>query len=264
MHALVAIGLLFAAPNCSAAWLTPAAENAFQKYVSGVESRLNAQHSTTSTYLAVSSGVGSAGSKFQVESMNGGTWSVEQALLHHWRATAFVPGATPQQMLALLRDYNRLPENYAPQVVSARVISQSSGAARIAMRIQEHRVITIVLDGEYSLESKLEESRRGYSNSRSNRIRQIENAGSANERPLDLGHEDGFLWRLNSYWSFQATNEGTVDGVRIQCEAISLTRDVPRGLGWLIIPIIRDFPKEALEFTMQATIKALQTPSAQR
>jgi len=46
----------------------------------------------------------------------------------------------------------------------------------------------------------------------------------------------------------------------MECEAVSLTRDVPLGLGWLITPIIGELPREALEFTMRATKNAL-TPN---
>jgi hypothetical protein len=41
------------------------------------------------------------------------------------------------------------------------------------------------------------------------------------------GKDSGFLWRLNSYWRFGAAD----GGVYARCEAISLSRDVPAGLG---------------------------------
>jgi len=43
----------------------------------------------------------------------------------------------------------------------------------------------------------------------------------------------------------------------IECEAVSLTRDIPMGLGWLIGPIVQDLPSEALQFTLRATKNAL-------
>jgi hypothetical protein len=45
--------------------------------------------------------------------------------------------------------------------------------------------------------------------------------------------------------------------VYIQCNAISLTRDVPAGLGWLIGPFIQNIPQESLRFTLTATGEAL-------
>jgi hypothetical protein len=43
----------------------------------------------------------------------------------------------------------------------------------------------------------------------------------------------------------------------IECEAVSMTRDVPMGLDWLIAPIMQELPREALEFTLTATKRAL-------
>ncbi len=65
--------------------------------------------------------------------------------------------------------------------------------------------------------------------------------------PPGEGH--GFLWRLYSYWRFQEKD----GGVYVECEAVSLTRKVPTGLGWLIDPIIRNLPRESLSNTLHAT-----------
>ena len=63
----------------------------------------------------------------------------------------------------------------------------------------------------------------------------------------------GFLWRLYSYWRFQERDGGTW----MECEAISLTRDIPTGLGWIVEPVIRNLPKESLENTLRETAAAL-------
>jgi hypothetical protein len=47
--------------------------------------------------------------------------------------------------------------------------------------------------------------------------------------------------------------------VYIECRAISLTRDVPLGLGWIIEPIIQKLPKESLINTLEATRRALHS-----
>jgi len=43
----------------------------------------------------------------------------------------------------------------------------------------------------------------------------------------------------------------------MECRAISLTRDVPVGLGWMLEPIIQKFPRESLIHTLEATRQAL-------
>lgn len=46
-------------------------------------------------------------------------------------------------------------------------------------------------------------------------------------------------------------------GVYLQNEVVTLTRNIPTGLGWLIGPFITSIPKESLEFTMRCTRKAV-------
>ena len=47
------------------------------------------------------------------------------------------------------------------------------------------------------------------------------------------------------------------DGVWVQCEAISLTRDIPAGMGWLVRPFVSSIPRESLTFTLQSTRAAV-------
>jgi hypothetical protein len=46
-------------------------------------------------------------------------------------------------------------------------------------------------------------------------------------------------------------------GVYVQNEVVTLTRDIPVGLRWLIEPFITNIPKETLEFTLQSLRKAV-------
>jgi len=42
-------------------------------------------------------------------------------------------------------------------------------------------------------------------------------------------------------------------GVYVQNEAVSLTRDIPGVLAWMIEPFLTSIPKESLEMTLEAT-----------
>jgi hypothetical protein len=44
----------------------------------------------------------------------------------------------------------------------------------------------------------------------------------------------------------------------VECQAVSLTRDIPTGFGWIVDPIIRNLPKESLENTLKSTRAALK------
>lgn len=247
-----------------AARLSQPAQRAFDTYIASLELRLARQHARPETYVAMLAGEpGSrndaerallAGSAL-VEPVNGGSWQVSGGLLHHWRAAALVPEASPQDILALLRDYGQLARYYAPEVVSSRALTGGGAPATLAMRFKKQQIVTVVLDAEFETQSGLAGPEHGYSLSRSTHIWQIDQPGSAQEHRRPEGADDGFLWRLNSYWSFEQRREGLL----MECEAVSLTRDIPAGLGWLIMPIVEDLPRASLEFTLTATKNALAT-----
>jgi hypothetical protein len=243
--------LAVAAAAASAARLSEPARRAFDGYTAEVEARLGRERKPVTDPRLL------AGGAVRVEAVHGGSWAVSGGLLHHWRAAALIPGATAAEMIALLRDSDHLDRYYAPEVVSSRSLdpkgTPNEDAATIAMRFRKQKVITVVLDAEFETRAALTGSGRGYSISRSTHIWEVDHPGSRQERREPEGNDDGFLWRLNSYWSF----EETPGGLEIECEAVSLTRDVPAGLGWLIRPIIEALPRESLEFTLGATKKAL-------
>jgi hypothetical protein len=249
---------------CSSARLSVPAQQAFDTYVVMVEKRLGRQHGNSGTYLAaLDLGADERTNverqlrlgAIRMEPVDGGTREVSGGLLHHWRGVAFVPGARASDMLALLRDYSHLSTYYAPEVESSRLLSDRAGTATVAMRFKKQMVIPIVLDTEYDVRTGLTSAGEGYSFSRSIHIWEIEGTGTSRERRMTEGDDDGFLWGLNTYWSFLEVP----DGLLIECEAISLTRDVPAGLGWLVTPIIQDMPRESLKFTLTATQSALSS-----
>jgi hypothetical protein len=58
---------------------------------------------------------------------------------------------------------------------------------------------------------------------------------------------------MNTYWRFEEKNGGTY----VECRSISLTRDIPVGLGWLIGPYVTSVPRESLTFTLATTRSAV-------
>ena len=196
---------------CSSARMSAPAQRAFDTYAAAVEQRLALQHADPDTYLASLNLPASDRAELErqlragalhLEPVNGGTRPVSGGLLHHWRGVAFVPGGRASDMLALLRDYNRLSSYYAPEVESSRLISDSGGISTVAMRFKKQVVVSIVLDAEYAVQAGLTGNGAGYSISRSTHIWEIDNPGTAHERRMTEGDDDGFLWRLNTYWSF--------------------------------------------------------------
>ena len=93
-----------------------------------------------------------------------------------------------------------------------------------------------------------------YSRSVATRIAEVVNPAQPDEHEKPVGHDGGFLWRLNSYWRFEEKD----GGVYVEVESISLTRDIPMGLGWLIKPFVTSIPRESLQMTLGSTRSAAE------
>ena len=242
-------------PSAKAVQPTPASVSGFNAYVTEVESRLTQQHRSVRDFLVFEDGERLHRGELVIERLTPSEGAeLPDAMLHHWRGTAFAPGATAADFERLMRDFNAYPQRYAPQVLSAKVIAQRGDQYQAVMRIRQKHVITVVLDIAYDVVFARLDARRGYSISRSARVSEVDSPGGAKERALSPGEENGFLWRLNTYWSYEERD----DGLYMQVESISLTRSIPTGLGWAIGPFVESLPRESLEFTLRATRDALQ------
>jgi hypothetical protein len=115
-------------------------------------------------------------------------------------------------------------------------------------------VLTVVMDTAYDVTFGRLDAQHGYSITRSTKIEEIDAPGTARERALGPGEEHGFLWRMNTYWSYE---EGD-GGLYIEIESISLSRSIPVGLGWAIGPFIESVPSDSLGFTLRMTRNALR------
>lgn len=175
------------------------------------------------------------------------------ALIHHWVGTAFIPGVTLEQTIHLLHDYNGHTRYYQPEVLRSKLLQHSGNDYKIFYRLRKKKIVTVVLDTTYDSQYHQLDAHRAYSNAYSTRIAEVEDPGTPKEHEKPVGDDSGYMWRLNSYWRFWERD----GGVYVQLEAISLTRDIPQGVGWLIRPFIESVPRESLMFTLSRTREAL-------
>ncbi len=178
---------------------------------------------------------------------------VPDGMIHHWIGTVFIPGATLAQTLALEEDYDHHQDYFRPDVMRSRILRHEGNDFTVELRLYKKKVITTVLDTEHELHYALMDSTHASSFSRATRIQEVANAGEKNERLEPAGHDRGFLWRMNTYWTFEQKDGGTY----VECQSISLTRDIPEGLGWLIGPYVTSVPRESLTFTLATTRSAV-------
>jgi hypothetical protein len=179
--------------------------------------------------------------------------TVPDGMIHNWIGTVFIPGATLAQTLALEEDYDHHQDYFRPDVMRSKILRHHGNDFTIELRLYKKKVITTVLDTEHGVHYALVDSTHAWSRSRTTRIQEVDNAGEKNERLEPAGHDRGFLWRVNTYWRFEQKDGGTY----VECQSISLTRDIPAGLGWLIGPYVTSVPRESPTFTLATTRSAV-------
>lgn len=174
---------------------------------------------------------------------------VPDGLVHHWLGLAFVPDATIDQALALLQDYNAHGQIYRPVVARSRLMARNGDTFKFYLRFFMKKVITVVVNSEHEGRFSRPAPDRAEGRIRSTRIAEVENPDTPEERELPVGHDGGYLWRLNTYWRLLARD----GGVYLQCESVSLSRGIPLGLGWVMGPFVTSIPRESLTFTLETT-----------
>lgn len=178
---------------------------------------------------------------------------VPGGMIHDWQGIVFIPGVRLDDVLRVLEDYNHHAKYFAPDVERSRIQSQDGDHFRVFMRFRRQKIVTVILDTEHEVNYFRDSALRAHSRSSAVRITQVENSGEANEKEKTPGDDDGFLWKMETWWRMEERDSG----VYVQNEAVTLTRDIPTGLGWLIEPFITKIPQETLRFTLEATRKAV-------
>jgi len=241
----------------AAAELQPRTVAAFDRYVRATESRL-----TLGSFLWVD-GLAQPRRADVLALVRRGELSIERlstleggreidvpgGLVHHWVGTAFVPGATPDQALMLLQNYDQHERIYSPAVARSRLMARDGDEFRIFLRFMLKKVITVVVNSEHVARFRRPGNDRAEGWIHSTRIAEVDDAGEPGEREKPVGNDGGYLWRLNTYWRLLARD----GGVYVQCESVSLTRGIPIGFGWLVGPFVTSIPRESLTFTLQTT-----------
>ena len=242
----------------SEADLRPATIAAFERYVTLTEGRMAGEMSGASPFLWIDRQAG--GRQALLEKLKRGEVvsarlqtrdgkaeiDVPDGLIHHWVGTVLLPGATIGRVMAFVKDYPQYPARFAPMIQRARVLKQSPDHFDVAMRTWAKKVLTVVIDADYGVDYRTLRPTSVVTRSVASNIHEVEDAGTPGERRTLAERGQGFLWRFNNYCWFDERPEGVYE----QCESISLTRDVPFGLGWVIKPFITSIPRETLEFTL--------------
>ena len=258
--------ILAVARPVAAADLESAASAAFDRYALLTQAKFDAENSRRSPFLWIDSLPDARRNDAyaqlrlgqvvidRLETIDQGKpIPVPGGIIHHWIGTAFIPGATLAQTLAFEQDYDHQADDFRPNVIGSKILRHSGPDFTIDLRLHEKKVITVVLDTEDQIHYATIDATHAWSRSWATRVQQVDHAGQPNENLEPEGHDGGFLWRLNTYWRFEEKDGGTY----VESQSVSLTRDIPTGLGWMIGPYVTSIPRESLTFMLSATRAAI-------
>ena len=252
-HARRALALLFAAclalpAPANAADLQPQTKLAYDRYIELTSAQVTAELarnrsvSVGRAFAARATGgvpgttaQRAIGDRAAGDAHSGKPIPVPGGIIHHWIGTVFVPGATLEQTLSFMQDYDHKVEYFKPDIVRSKILRHDGDDYFVLLRFYKKKIITTVIDTDQEVHYHALDGTHAYSRSRTTRVQEVrERPGKSDEKLEAEGHDRGFMWRMNTYWRFEEKDGGTY----VECQAISLTRDIPTGLGWMVGSIL--------------------------
>jgi hypothetical protein len=248
--------------TASAAELKQKTAAAFDRYVAATEARFANEVRPGGTFLYID-GMNPDAKRQAYEQLKQGEILVEKletkapgvsadvpdGMVHHWVGLIFIPGATLAKTLPIVKDYDRRADLYKPDVSASRTLAHNGDDFKMFLRLHQKRFTTVDFNTTYDVHWGSVDANKVYSNSISTRIAEVKDPAKPEGEELPVGAGHGYLWRLNTYWRFEEKD----GGVYLQCEALSLTRDIPTGLGWLLKPLVTSIPKQSLNRALGQT-----------
>jgi hypothetical protein len=172
---------------------------------------------------------------------------VPAGMVHHWRGRVFIPRASVDDIMARVAN-PRAEDTAQEDVVAARVLERRPGSLRLFLRLRRSQVVTVVYNTEHDVRYGRQSEGRAWSRSSATRIAEVADAETPGERERRPGDDRGFLWRLNSYWRYEAVP----GGVLVECESISLSRSAPAVVRGAVRPVIDQVARGSMERTLLA------------
>jgi putative flippase GtrA len=257
---LSVLALCSAATRAEAAELQPATVAAWDTYVRLTESRIETELSGPRGFAGIDPRMRARAlrGEIPIEALStpdasGRPAAVPQGEIHHWRGLVFVPGGS----LATVLEGARHPERHRQEdVLEARVLEQAGDSMRVYLKLRRSSLVTVVYGTEHQVSFRRHGPLRASSRSVATRIVELDDPGTSRERENPPGRDSGYLWRLNGYWRYEEV-EG---GVLVECESLSLSREIPSLMSALVRPIANRIAQESLLGTLASLRQRFSAP----
>jgi hypothetical protein len=248
--------------------LKPPTVGAWDGYVRAVEDRVEKELQITKPFLVLerlpqaeqqkAAASLKAGAVFIVQvpgpTLRGPMPKIPDGLVHHWLGVVRIPGVRVDDVLAFVQRYDDSPRFFSDAIAS-KLLQRNGDEFEVFLKLRREKLIVeAIYNTTHRVIYRRLDATHAASRSVSVRIAQLENVGKPTEREQPIGHDSGYLWRLNSYWRFIET----AGGVTVECESISLSRGIPALLSPFISGIVEDIARESVEGTLGSIRKGVK------
>jgi hypothetical protein len=179
---------------------------------------------------------------------------VPSGLIHDWLGAGFVPNVKIEDILQIVRDYDRYKDIYKPGVIDS--ISHGTDGVKdlFSLRLANRSVVAkTALDTDCEAAYIGVDDRHWYGVSNTTHIQEIEKFGTPKQRTLPEDEGTGLIWRLSSITRLEERD----GGVYAELEAIALSRDIPAALRLFVTPIVRRVSRDSLATSLHQTKVAI-------
>ncbi len=186
---------------------------------------------------------------------------VPSGLIHDWLGVAFLPNVKIEDILRVVRDYDRYKEVYQPGVIDS--ISHGTDGVKdlFSMRLVNRSVVAkTALDTDCEASYIRVDDRHWYGFSNTTHIQEVDKFGTPEQHTLPEDQGTGLIWRLSSITRMEERD----GGVYAELEAIALSRDIPAAFRLFVTPIVRRVARDSLATSLHQTKVAIDDRMAHR
>ena len=246
--------LVVAASTVAGQGLRPPIAAGWEAYIVATEARVSRERGA-----AIPSRPGVERGEVFIEQLKtsgpSGELKVPDAAVHDWRGTVLVPGARLEDIVSRLE--REPPDTRQEDVLSSSVLELRPGWMKVAVRVHRQFLVSAVFDTEHEVTFERHGASRASSWSRATKIVEIADAGTPKERPKGEHEDRDFLWKWHAYWRYEQAERGVV----VECESITLSRQVPMLLRPIAGPIVSKVAKESMERSLITLRERFRAPA---
>jgi hypothetical protein len=186
---------------------------------------------------------------------------VPHGLIHDWIGVGFVPNATIQDILQVVRNFDHYKDVYRPGVIDSMSRGTDGTKDLFFMRLANKSVVAkTALDAEGEVSYIRVDDQHWYGISNTTRIVELDKFGTPEQRTLPEDTGTGLIWRLSSITRLEERD----GGVYAELEALALSRDIPAAFRLFVTPIVRRVSKDSLATSLHQTKVAIDANKARQ